>query len=134
MLHFKIYFMTFFKILKFYMVLGLPTPAWPKCGPRSCGTLPISITIGHIETLALNFVAKKFVFWPKISKLWEKIGKYRSKIPQRLLMVAMVTLAAGRRPKMALGLQKFFEILALFRGKSFFFQFNCYYKTIIKLF
>ena len=77
----------------------------------------------------------------RVTKNHVKTQNYEKKLEntgpkplQRLLMVAMVTLAAGRRLKMALGLQKFFEILALFRRKSFFFQFNCYYRTIIKLF
>ena len=64
-LHFKIYFITFVKILSFYMVFGHPTPSWPKCCPRPCGTLPTSTPMDPNETLNLKNWAKNIVFWPK---------------------------------------------------------------------
>ena len=53
---------------------------------------------------------------------------------QRLLMVTMVTLAAGRRVKMALRLDTFMEILTYHSKKLDFLQFYCYNKVTSKLF
>ena len=56
------------------------------------------------------------------------------KLHQRLLMTTMVTLAAGRRAKLALRLDTFTEILTSPSKKLDFLLFYCYNKVTSKLF
>ena len=61
------------------MVFGHPNTSWHKCGPRTCGILPMSTAMGPIETLNRVFWPKNIIFLPKYPKFGSKNEKYRFK-------------------------------------------------------
>ena len=125
---FKIYFITFFKILSLNMVFGHPILPWHKCGPRPSGTLPMGMVMGLFWHFEL-FFGQKWSLWTQHWKISEKkIGKKAKKSHQRLLM------AAGRGAKMALRLNTVSKFWSLLLDISGLFHLHTKYKQWTSLF
>ena len=73
-------------------------------------------------------------FYQKSQNLGQKLENIGLKPHQRLLMATIVTLAAGRRVKLALKLDTIMEILTSHSKKLDFLQFCCYNKVTSKHF